>query len=59
VSEAKPISVAQVQARDKLWTPGKDKDPSGAAGRGDAGRTGSDPAGPAGSGSGQIWTPGN
>jgi trigger factor len=59
VSEAKPISVAQAQARDKLWTPGKDKDPSGAAGRGDAGRAGSDPAGPAGSGSGQIWTPGN
>jgi trigger factor len=56
VSEAKPISVAQAQARDKLWTPGKDKDPSGAA---DPGRAGTDPAGPAGSGSGQIWTPGN
>jgi trigger factor len=57
VSEAKPISVAQAQARDKLWTPGRDKDPAGAAAG--AGRAGSDPAGPAGSGSGQIWTPGN
>jgi trigger factor len=27
VSEAKPITVEQAQARDKLWTPGKETDP--------------------------------
>jgi trigger factor len=35
VREAKPISVEQAQARDKLWTPGKDEPEAGsAAGRG-------------------------
>jgi trigger factor len=32
VSEAKPITVEQAQARDKLWTPGKEE-PEGGAGR--------------------------
>jgi trigger factor len=32
VREAKPISVEQARARDKLWTPGKDE-PEGGAGR--------------------------
>jgi trigger factor len=32
VAEAKPISVEQAQARDKLWTPGKDE-PEGGPGR--------------------------
>ncbi len=41
ISSAKPISVDQAIAREKLWTPGKDE-----------------PEGTAGSGSGQIWTPG-
>jgi trigger factor len=55
VSEAKPISVQQAQARDKLWTPGKDESASGATGADDS----SGSTGPAGAGSGQIWTPGN
>jgi trigger factor len=38
VREAKPISVDQAQAREKLWTPGRE--------------------GEQGSGSGQLWTPG-
>ncbi|MBX5440463.1 MAG: trigger factor [Solirubrobacteraceae bacterium] len=29
VEEAKPISVEQAKARDKLWTPDKDEEPSG------------------------------
>jgi trigger factor len=50
VSEAKAISVEQAKAREKLWTPGKDAPPGG-----------SEPAEPAGSGSGssQLWTPGS
>ena len=44
VKEAKPITVEQAQARQKLWTPGKD-DPEG--------------TGPAHPGAGQIWTPGS
>jgi trigger factor len=55
VSEAKPISVQQAQARDKLWTPGKDQDPATPSG----GSESAGSAGSAGSGSGQIWTPGN
>jgi trigger factor len=43
VREAKPISVEQAQARQKLWTPGKEEPEPG---RG------------AGSGAGQLWTPG-
>lgn len=35
VREAKPISVEQAQARDKLWTPGKGE---GEAGEGGAGQ---------------------
>ena len=31
--EAKPISVEQAQARDKLWTPGREGAESGSAGR--------------------------
>jgi trigger factor len=54
VSEAKPITVEQAQARDKLWTPGKD-DPPGRA----AGSSSPDTAGRAGSETSQIWTPGN
>jgi trigger factor len=44
VREAKPISVEQAQARDKLWTPGKGE-----------GETARPPEG----GAGQIWTPGS
>ena len=44
VSEATPICVEQAQARDALWTPGKD-DPDGEG----------KPAAP----SGQLWTPGS
>jgi trigger factor len=44
VKQATPITVEQAQARQKLWTPGKD-DPEG--------------TGPARPGSGQIWTPGS
>ena len=41
VSEAKPISVQQAQARDKLWTPGKDEPARGAVPVGaDSGRAG-------------------
>ena len=43
VAEAKPISVEQAQARNKLWTPG----------RGDPAAEGS------GSGAGRLWTPGS
>jgi trigger factor len=42
VREAKPITVDQAKARDKLWTPGKDAETA-----------------PAGSGSGELWTPGS
>jgi trigger factor len=44
VREATPISVEQSQARQKLWTPGKDPDPTGSA----------ESAGP-----GRLWTPGS
>jgi trigger factor len=50
VSEAKPISVEQAQARDKLWTPGKAEGP---------GAPGAAPEDESTTGSGQIWTPGN
>jgi trigger factor len=46
VREATPISVEQAKARQKLWTPGKEESED-ASGR------------PAGSGSGQLWTPGS
>jgi trigger factor len=46
VREAKPISVAQAKAREKLWTPGKPGGPD-------------DESGAASSGTGQLWTPGN
>jgi trigger factor len=68
VSEAKPIGVEQAQARDKLWTPGKDPAAGGAGAPGRAG-PGSDVGSGAGSGgsesggspggTGQIWTPGS
>lgn len=45
VSEAKPISVEQAKAREKLWTPGKE-DPA-------------ETESPAGPGPGQLWTPGS
>ncbi len=48
VREARPISVEQAKARQKLWTPGKEE-PAEAAGS----ESGS------GSGSGQLWTPGS
>jgi len=44
VREATPITVEQAQARQKLWTPGKDPDPTGAA----------ESPGP-----GRLWTPGS
>jgi trigger factor len=50
VSEAKPISVEQAQARDKLWTPGKADAP---------GAPRAAPEGESTTGTGQIWTPGN
>jgi trigger factor len=50
VSEAKPITVEQAQAREKLWTPGKADEP---------GAPGAAPGGESTSGTGQIWTPGN
>jgi trigger factor len=50
VSEAKPISVEQAQARDKLWTPGQGDAP---------GAPGAAPEGGSTTGTGQIWTPGN
>ena len=31
VEHAKPIPVEQAKARDKLWTPGKDREEGGAA----------------------------
>jgi trigger factor len=46
VREATPISVEQAKARQKLWTPGKEESEDA-------------PARPAGSGSGQLWTPGS
>jgi trigger factor len=46
VAEAKPISVEQAKARDKLWTPGKG-DPTGPG------------ESPTRSPSGQLWTPGS
>jgi trigger factor len=57
VSEAKPISVDQAKAREKLWTPGKDESRPGSVAAGGADK---DEPGQAGSGSGsQIWTPGS
>jgi trigger factor len=57
VSEAKPISVDQAKAREKLWTPGKDESQPGSLAAGGADK---DEPGQAGSGSGsQIWTPGS
>jgi trigger factor len=56
VSEAKPISVEQAQAREKLWTPGKDDGP-GTSGTSESGESGQ-PGGPTGPGSGRLWTPG-
>jgi trigger factor len=50
VSEAKPISVEQAQARDKLWTPGRADGP---------GAPGAAPEGESTTGTSQIWTPGN
>jgi hypothetical protein len=44
VRETTPISVEQAQARQKLWTPGKDPDPTGST----------ESAGP-----GRLWTPGS
>jgi trigger factor len=44
VRKAKPISLEQAQARQKLWTPGKDPDPT-------------HPSEPA--SRGQLWTPGS
>ncbi|HWD76354.1 MAG TPA: trigger factor [Solirubrobacteraceae bacterium] len=49
VREAKPISVEQAQAREKLWTPGKGESEAGAE---SGGRSG-------GSAGGQLWTPGS
>jgi trigger factor len=48
VREAKPISVEQAKARQKLWTPGKEE----------PAETGGSGAG-SGSPSGQLWTPGS
>jgi trigger factor len=48
VREAKPISVEQAKARQKLWTPGKEE-PAETGG----------PASGTGSPSGQLWTPGS
>jgi trigger factor len=50
VKEATPISVEQAQAREKLWTPGKDDPPVGPEPS-----SSDEPA----AGSGRIWTPGN
>jgi len=44
VRQATPITVEQAQARQKLWTPGKDPDPAGATESGSPGR---------------LWTPGS
>lgn len=46
---ATPISVEQAQAREQLWTPGKDAEP-GTAAVGEQARA-------AGAGSGKLWTP--
>ena len=54
VREAKPISVEQAKAREKLWTPGKEE-PEAVAGSGAE----SGPGAGSGSGSGQLWTPGS
>jgi trigger factor len=45
VERAKPISVAQAQARDALWTPGQEDEPPQAV------------AGGSGSAAGKLWTP--
>jgi trigger factor len=50
VNAATPISVEQAQAREKLWTPGKDDPP---------GEPASSSSGEPAAGSGQLWTPGN
>jgi trigger factor len=42
---AKPISVAQAQAREQLWTPGQEAEPQGAA------------SGASGSAAQKLWTP--
>jgi trigger factor len=55
VSEAKPISVDQAKAREKLWTPGKDE-PSAGSAPSPAGSD--DEPGQSGSRS-QLWTPGH
>ena len=47
VSEAKPISVEQAQAREALWTPGKE----GAGGTQSEGKSAASTA--------QLWTPGS
>ncbi|HEX4484327.1 MAG TPA: hypothetical protein VH081_11135, partial [Solirubrobacteraceae bacterium] len=44
---ANPISVAQAQAREQLWTPGQEPAPEGAV------------AGGAATGGGKLWTPGD
>lgn len=52
VREAKPISVEQAKARQRLWTPGKEQPPVGEAG--------DEPGGAStGAGSGRLWTPGS
>jgi len=60
VREAKPIGIEQAKAREeqakareKLWTPGQEDPPPGAA-KGGAGKQG-----PAGEPPGKIWTPGS
>ena len=47
VSEAKPISVEQAQAREALWTPGKE------------GAGGTESEGKSAASTGQLWTPGS
>jgi trigger factor len=49
VSEAKPISVEQAKARQKLWTPGKEPEATTASGTGSG----------SGSAAGKLWTPGS
>ncbi len=53
VSQSTPIGVEQAQAREKLWTPGKEGGPGG------AGSAGVSQTGESAAGSGQIWTPGH
>ena len=50
VREAKPISVEQAKARQKLWTPGKGEP---------AAESGAESGSGSGSGAGQLWTPGS